>query len=297
LDLVDLNFVLYKCDAEERDASAGRDGAYAIPDYGQLVYAGLQGWWSVLEPIIRENNLGHPLCNHLREGQWALDFIVGRLDRMAKQKGHERLQKPADWLRDRFDAVRGIPSFLLPRYFAFIVEIAFNAAWSRGLQLLSDSIQHAQPFVQSLGMVSVQQTGFVKSASLWPTKEVPSLAAGLPHFSVEWARCWGRDVFISLRGLFLCTGRFEEAKEHIKAFGSVLKHGLIPNLLSSGNAPRYNSRDSPWFFLQNIQDYVALAPEGVAVLKEKVPRRFLPYDDTWFPHDDPRAYSKESTIE
>jgi glycogen debranching enzyme len=158
-------------------------------------------------------------------------------------------------------------------------------------------VQHGQPFLQSLAMVSVQQTGFVKSASLWPSKAVPSLAAGLPHFAVSWARCWGRDVFISLRGLFLCTGRFDEAKEHIKAFGSVVKHGLIPNLLSSGTAPRYNSRDSPWFFLQNIQDYANLAPEGLAILKEKVPRRFLPYDDTWFPHDDPRAYSTESTVE
>ena len=297
LDMVDLNFVLYRCDAEERDSSGGQDGAYTIPDHGQLVYAGLQGWWSVLEPIIRENNLGHPLCNHLRQGQWALDFVVGRLDRMSKHEGFDRLQKPADWLRERFDAVREIPSFLLPRYFAYIVEVAYNAAYNRGLQLMSDNVQHAQPFVQSLAMVSIQQTGIVKSASLWPNKSVPALAAGLPHFSVEWARCWGRDVFISLRGLFLCTGRFDEAKEHIKAFGSVLKHGLIPNLLSSGNAPRYNSRDSPWFFLQNIQDYAALAPEGLAILKEKVPRRFLPYDDTWFAHDDPRAYSKESTVE
>jgi glycogen debranching enzyme len=297
LDLTDLNFVLYRCDAEERDSSAGQDGAYAIPDFGSLVYAGLQGWWSVLEPIVRENNLGHPLCSHLRQGQWALDFIVGRMERISQQAGYEKLHKPAMWLKERFDAVRGIPSFLLPRYFAYIIEVAYSAAWSRGLQLMSDSVQHGQSFVQSLAMVSVQQTGFVKSASLWPTKPVPSLAAGLPHFAVEWARCWGRDVFISLRGLFLCTGRFDEAKEHIKAFGSVVKHGLIPNLLSSGTAPRYNSRDSPWFFLQNIQDYAALAPDGAAILKEKVPRRFLPYDDTWFPHDDPRAYSKESTVE
>lgn len=297
LDLTDLNFVLYRCDAEERDSSGGQDGAYAIPDFGPLVYAGLQGWWSVLEPVVRENNLGHPLCKHLREGQWALDFIVGRMERISKQDGYQKLHKPAAWLRERFDAVRSIPSFLLPRYFAYIIEVAYNAAWNRGLQLMSERVQNGQSFVQNLAMVSVQQTGIVKSASLYPNKLVPSLAAGLPHFAVEWARCWGRDVFISLRGLFLCTGRFDEAKEHIKAFGSVVKHGLIPNLLSSGTAPRYNSRDSPWFFLQNIQDYAALAPEGLAILKEKVPRRFLPYDDTWFPHDDSRAYSKESTVE
>ncbi|KAJ9655240.1 bifunctional 4-alpha-glucanotransferase/amylo-alpha-1,6-glucosidase [Neophaeococcomyces mojaviensis] len=297
LDLIDLNFVLYRCDAEERVLSNGQDGVYAIPGYGPLVYAGLQGWWSVLEPIVRENNLGHPLCNHLREGPWALDFIVGRMERISSQDGYSRLHKTAQWLKERFDAVREIPSFLLPHYFAMIIQVAYKAAFKRGVELFSSNITHGQPFLQELAMVSVQMTGYVNSASLWPNKLVPSLAAGLPHFSVEWARCWGRDVFISLRGLFLCTGRFDEAREHIFAFGSVLKHGLIPNLLSSGANPRYNSRDSPWFFLQNIQDYTKIAPNGMSILQDKVPRRFLPYDDTWFPHDDPRAYSKESTVE
>ena len=297
LDLIDLNFVLYRCDAEERDSSGGKDGVYSIPDHGPLVYAGLQGWWSVLENVVRYNELGHPLCNHLRAGQWALDFVVGRMERICNQTGYSRLHKPANWFKERFDAVRLIPSFLLPRYFALIIQVAFNAAWRRGIALFGSNIQQGQKFLQELAMVSIQQTGYVKSASLWPSKVVPSLAAGLPHFAVDWARCWGRDVFISLRGLFLCTGRYDEAKEHIMAFASVLKHGMIPNLLSSGALPRYNSRDSPWFMLQDIQDYTKIVPDGMDLLKAKVPRRFLPYDDTWFPHDDPRAYSKESTIE
>ncbi|EHY51845.1 Glycogen debranching enzyme [Exophiala dermatitidis] len=297
LDLIDLNSVLYRCESEERDSSMGQDGVYHIPGYGPLVYAGLQGWWSVLEGIVRRNDLGHALCNHLRAGQWALDFIVGRLETISKREGYSRLEEPAKWFKERFDAVRIIPSFLLPRYFALIVQVGYNAAFKRSMDLMSSNIRQGQDFLQSLAVVSTQMEGYVKTASLWPNKSVPSLAAGLPHFSVEWARCWGRDVFISLRGLFLCTGRFEEAKEHIRAFGSVLKHGLIPNLLSSGAAPRYNSRDSPWFFLQNIQDYTKIVPDGLSLLQEKVPRRFLPYDDTWFPYDDPRAYSTESTVE
>jgi glycogen debranching enzyme len=297
LDHIDLNFVLYRCEAEERDSSQGQDGCYTIPEHGALVYAGLQGWWSVLEDIVKYNELGHPLCNHLRAGQWALDFVVGRLERISKQDGYDRLHKPATWLKERFDAVRLLPSFLLPRYFALIIQVAYNAAWRRGISLFGNNIQHGQKFLQNLAMVSVQQTGYVKSASLWPSKMEPSLAAGLPHFSVEWARCWGRDVFIALRGLFLCTGRYDEAREHILAFASVLKHGLIPNLLSSGALPRYNSRDSPWFMLQNIQDYIRIVPDGIKLLQTKVPRRFLPYDDTWFPHDDPRAYSQTSTVE
>ncbi|OJJ39871.1 hypothetical protein ASPWEDRAFT_151359 [Aspergillus wentii DTO 134E9] len=296
LSLIDLNFALYRCDAEEKDSSDGQDGVYNIPNYGPLVYAGLQGWWSVLENVIRYNKLGHPLCDHLRQGQWALDYIIGRMEKVAQKEGYVALNKPAMWLQEKFQAVRDLPSFLLPRYFATIVQVAYNAAWKRSIHLLGSNIQHGQEFIHQLAMVSVQQTGYVNSASLWPTKKVPSLAAGLPHFATDWARCWGRDVFISLRGLFLCTGRFDDAKEHILAFASVLKHGMIPNLLSSGKLPRYNSRDSVWFLLQAIQDYTEMVPNGIQLLNEKVPRRFLPYDDTWFPFDDPRAYSKSSTI-
>ncbi|KAL8848131.1 MAG: hypothetical protein Q9198_011205, partial [Flavoplaca austrocitrina] len=123
------------------------------------------------------------------------------------------------------------------------------------------------------------------------------MAAGLPHFTTSWARCWGRDIFISLRGLYLATGRYTDAHSHIMAFASVLKHGMIPNLLSDGKLPRYNSRDSIWFFMQCIQDYTKMVPNGLDILKEKVDRRFLPYDDTYFEFDDPRAYSQKSTIE
>ncbi|KHN98954.1 glycogen debranching enzyme [Metarhizium album ARSEF 1941] len=297
LNLIDLNFLMYRCEAEELDSSGGRDGTYDIPGHGKLVYAGLQGWWSLMKRIIRENDLAHPLCQNLRQGNWSLDYILGRVQRMSETEGNEQLAGPATWLKERFDAIRTIPSFLLPRYFGLVLRTAYNASRDRALELMGENIERAQWFIQNLALVSVQQTGYVKSASLWPNKAAPCIAAGLPHFAVGWARCWGRDVFISIRGLYLGTGRFDEAKEHIMAFASVLKHGMIPNLLSSGVTPRYNSRDSIWFFLQSIQDYIRYAPEGAGLLKSTVKRRFLPYDDTWFSHEDPRAYSKESTIE
>ncbi|TLS24834.1 hypothetical protein PpBr36_09099 [Pyricularia pennisetigena] len=296
LNLIDMNFMMYRCEAEERDWSGGSDGVYSIPGHGNLVYAGLQGWWSLLEGIIRDNNLAHPLCQNLREGQWALDYIIGRLERASKTSEFSRLEKPTRWLKDRFDAIRGIPSFLLPRYFALVMRTAYMACFERSVSLMNENVAKGQWFLKSLAMVSAQETGLVKSASLYPDHLVPSLAAGLPHFAVDWARCWGRDIFISLRGLFLGTGRFDEAREHILAFASVLKHGMIPNLLGAGRTPRYNARDSIWFFLQCIQDYVRLVPNGLSLLDEKVKRRFLPYDDTYFDTEDSRAYSTQSTV-
>lgn len=297
VNLADLNIILYRCDAEERDLSDNKDGVYNIPGHGPLVYAGLQGWWSVLQEIVKDNNLGHPLCNHLREGQWALDYCAGRLQRFSEKKRFHRIQGPAKWLQERFNAIRKIPSFLLPRYFAMVIQTAYNAAVDRNIELLGDNIRYGQTFLRSLSLVSTQVTGYTNSASLWPEKSVPSMAAGLPHFATDWARCWGRDICISARGLYMGTGRFEDAREHILCFASVLKHGMIPNLLSGGRLPRYNSRDSVWWFLQNIQDYTKIVPSGQDILQEMVKRRFLPYDDTWFPHDDKRAYSKSSTIE
>lgn len=53
-------------------------------------------------------------------------------------------------------------------------------------------------------------------------------SAGLPHFSVGWARCWGRDTFISSDLLLIHPNIFRET---IIQFASALRHGLIPNLL------------------------------------------------------------------
>lgn len=102
-------------------------------------------------------------------------------------------------------------------------------------------------------------------------KEFPdSMCAGLPHFSVGYMRMWGRDTFISVKGLFLINGRFKEARDTIIRFAMVERHGLIPNLHDQGNNTRFNARDATWFFLQAIKDFIILAPNGASILKEKV---------------------------
>jgi len=81
LDLIDLNVVLYRADGEERDVTNGEFGTYDVQGLGKAVYCGLEGWMCHLRHIMRYNDLGHPLCEHLRQGTWALDYVHTRLTR------------------------------------------------------------------------------------------------------------------------------------------------------------------------------------------------------------------------
>lgn len=294
LDLVDLNVILYRADGEEKDVTEGNDGVYAVPNSDTMVYCGLEGWMHPLRKVMEHNDLGHPLCAHLRNGCWALDYVHGRLE---KQVGiFPRVAKPAAWFKERFDAIKAtVPSFMRPKYFALTIKTAYEAAVKRAISQMGPFVREGHPFVQALALCSVQMNGQVKSASLWHDLPSASMAAGLPFFAASWARLWGRDVFISLRGLYLTTAMHQYAREHILSFGCTLKHGLIPNLLNSTTAPRYNCRDGPWFFAQNVQDYCKMVPGGESILQEKVKRRF-PLDDEWVPVDSPKAFAHESTV-
>lgn len=58
MDLLDLNYALYRCDQEERDEGQG-GGAYEVPGAGRLVYCGLQGIISMIDKVVMSIIVSH----------------------------------------------------------------------------------------------------------------------------------------------------------------------------------------------------------------------------------------------
>lgn len=72
-----------------------------------------------------------------------------------------------------------------------------------------------------------------------------SIIAGYP-----WFTDWGRDTFISLRGLCLSSGRRDEAASILLAWSRHASEGMLPNLFpESGREPEYNSVDAGLWFV------------------------------------------------
>jgi predicted glycogen debranching enzyme len=67
----------------------------------------------------------------------------------------------------------------------------------------------------------------------------------------HWFGDWGRDTMIALPGLCLTTGRYDEAKEIVMEFASVVSEGMLPNRFpDQGEVPEYNTVDATlWYFL------------------------------------------------
>ncbi len=92
-----------------------------------------------------------------------------------------------------------------------------------------------------------------------------SIIAGYPWFSD-----WGRDTFIALRGVLLCTGRFAEALAVLRQFAGLQRRGLIPNCFDdrTGSA-EYNTVDGSLWFVHAACEYLRTSGdrEGFASIR------------------------------
>jgi len=79
-----------------------------------------------------------------------------------------------------------------------------------------------------------------------------TVLAGFP-----WFADWGRDAFVSLPGLLLSTGKFDEAKSVLTTFAQAADEGMIPNRFDDYSDTAYfNSIDASLWFINAAFQYL-----------------------------------------
>jgi len=87
-----------------------------------------------------------------------------------------------------------------------------------------------------------------------------TIIAGYP-----WFTDWGRDTFISMRGLCLATGRHAEARAILIEWSTAVSEGMLPNRFpDAGEQPEYNSVDASLWFIIAVHDLCQAAEVSTA---------------------------------
>jgi len=87
--------------------------------------------------------------------------------------------------------------------------------------------------------------------------DAKSIIAGYP-----WFTDWGRDTFISMRGLCIETGRLDEAESILLAWTAAMQDGMMPNCFPDiGEDPHFNSVDASLWFVVAAYEFLEKAQE------------------------------------
>jgi len=97
-----------------------------------------------------------------------------------------------------------------------------------------------------------------------------SIIAGYP-----WFTDWGRDTFISLRGLCIASGRLEDARDILLAWANSVSEGMLPNFFpDQGAKPEYNSVDAALWYVIAVHELLTASKSNAGIVSTKDTRTF-----------------------
>lgn len=139
---------------------------------------------------------------------------------------------------------------------------AERRAYEDKLLLRSDK-QNEPAWIQQLVLAADQ---FIVKRPVMDDSKGRSVIAGY-----HWFGDWGRDTMISLPGLTLATGRFDDAAKILKTFAKFVDQGMLPNRFpDAGETPEYNTVDATLWYFEAIRAYLD-ATDDESLLKELFP--------------------------
>jgi predicted glycogen debranching enzyme len=91
-----------------------------------------------------------------------------------------------------------------------------------------------------------------------------SIIAGYP-----WFGDWGRDTFISIRGLGIATNRLELVRDILLEWSNHVSEGMLPNRFpDQGAEPEYNSVDASLWFIIAVDELLDAAHEQPGLIDD-----------------------------
>ena len=85
----------------------------------------------MIKPIRDSNDLGHPLCDNLRSGNWLLGYTAERL------KLRPSTREIGEIISGVFHHLSVLPRYLLPCYFDGVVTLMYEEIISSSLPKMS----------------------------------------------------------------------------------------------------------------------------------------------------------------
>ena len=307
--LSDINRMLYQTEDEEREWMFKNRGNYElniidnngnVENKVKFIYSGIHQIMDIIKrikkkekqnllfndninndeikSIIKEKQFIESLYYDISENDNLIEYVIERANNI------DSFILLNDFIKKNIlPLFKLIPTHLKSIFFELIITSLYQTTIRIALQKIPYSILNFGDFSTTLALSSFQFYGKINSSSSYirnisennnEINEYISISKGIPYNVVGSKRMYFRDTLISFKALFLLTDNFKEGKNILKIIASTLRHGLIPDYFDQGENPRYNSRDTCWYFINAVKEYVNYSLD-YKFLKEEIDLIFL----------------------
>lgn len=214
-----------------------------------------------------------PSMDFEKDEQWWFNFVY-RSDRKRGQDFTEDLWTPG-FFKNRINSRTKIVFWANFGNSGKAVS-GFNELKADVEKVRDDLRKHQNRIMTAAGNRNGEFRKLCLAADQFITKRRPSpdmrerrttILAGFP-----WFADWGRDAFISLPGLLLSTGRFDEAKSVLTTFAAAADEGMIPNRFDDYSDTAYfNSIDASLWFINAAFQYLEAGGDSETFTEQLLP--------------------------
>ena len=333
-NLCDISKILYQTEHEEKEISFQKRGTYELnisdkyKNKIKFIYSGIHQIMDIIKRIKRKekqnilfnddinNYTGNitsflddkkfieSLYSDIAEKDSLIEYLLERMNNIKSFNFMNEYLK-----KNILFNYKQLPSHLKPLFFESIIISIYQNIIRISLQNIDYTLLNFGDFATALSLCRYEFFGMISpgssfmhdlSKNLNNSIQNMSISKGIPYNTVGSERMYFRDTLIGFKSLFLISDSYKEGKNILKIIASCLRHGLIPDHFDEGEKPRYNSRDTCWYFINAVKNYINYSKD-YNFLKEEIELIFAS-DNSFNEHlqkkikGEVRKYSLENII-